>query len=83
MERRFSLFVSRKNALTWIAAILALASAVCRIVFECTNATPCENTWAHIVLPVAAAILYVLIALIWGKEMFYKSAIPVWMICIY
>ena len=83
MERRFSLFVSRKNALTWIAAILALASAVCRIVFECTNATPCENTWTHIVLPVAAAILYALIALIWGKEMFYKSAIPVWMICIY
>ena len=83
MERRLSLFVSRKNALTWIAAILALASAVCRIVFECINGVPCENVWTHIVLPVAAAILYVLIALIWGKEMFYKSAIPVWMICIY
>ena len=83
MERRLSLFVSRKNALTWIAAILALASAVCRIVFECIDAVPCENVWTHIVLPVAAAILYVLIALIWGKEMFYKSAIAVWMICIY
>ena len=83
MERRLSLFVSRKNALTWIAAILAFASAVCRIVFECTNALPCENVWIHIVLPTAAAILYVLIALIWGKEMFYKSAISFWMICIY
>ena len=83
MERRLSLFVSRKNALTWIAAILALASAVCRIVFECTNAIPCENVWTHIVLPVAAAVLYVLIALVWGKEMFYKSALSVWMICIY
>ncbi len=83
MERRLSLFVSRKNALTWIAAVLALASAVCRIVFECIDAVPCENVWTHIVLPVAAAILYVLIALIWGKEMFYKTAIPVWMICIY
>ena len=83
MERRLSLFVSRKNALTWIAAILALASAVCRIVFECIDAAPCENVWTHIVLPVAAAILYVLIALIWGKEMFYKSAISIWMICIY
>ena len=48
MERRLSLFVSRKNALTWIAAVLALASAVCRIVFECTNAVPCENIWTHI-----------------------------------
>ena len=83
MERRLSLFVSRKNALTWIAAILALASAVCRIVFECIDAVPCENVWTHIVLPVAAAILYVLIALIWGKEMFYKTAISFWMICIY
>ena len=83
MERRLSLFVSRKNALTWIAAILALASAVCCIVFECIDAAPCENVWTHIVLPVAAAILYVLIALIWGKEMFYKSAISIWMICIY
>ncbi len=83
MERRLSLFVSRKNALTWIAAILALASAVCRIVFECIDANPCTNVWIHIVLPVAAAILYVLIALIWGKEMFYKTAIPVWMVCIY
>ena len=83
MERRLSLFVSRKNALTWIAALLALASAVCRIVFECIDAAPCENVWTHIVLPVAASILYILIALIWGKEMFYKTAIPVWMICIY
>ena len=83
MERRLSLFVSRKNALTWIAAVLALASAVCRIAFECTNSVPCENIWTHIVLPVGAAVLYVLIALIWGKEMFYKSAISVWMICVY
>ena len=83
MERRLSLFVSRKNALTWIAALLALASAVCRIVFECADATPCENLWVQVVLPVAAAVLYVLIALIWGNEMFYKSAISVWMICLY
>ena len=83
MERRLSLFVSRKNALTWIAAVLALASAVCRIVFECIDAAPCENVWTHIVLPVGAAVLYILISLIWGKEMFYKTAIPVWMISIY
>ena len=83
MERRLSLFVSRKNALTWIAALLALASAVCRIVFACTDAVSFENPWTQIVLPVGAAILYVLIALFWGKEMFYKTAIPVWMTCIY
>ena len=83
MERRLSLFVSRKNAVTWIAAILAFASAVCRIVFECIDPTICDNVWTHIALPSGAAILYVLIVLIWGKEMFYKTAIPIWMICVY
>jgi len=83
MERRISLYVSRKNALTWIAAALVLASAVCRILLECLNGTPCENIWSHVVLPVAATALYVLIVLVWGKEMFYKSAIPMWMIALY
>ena len=83
MERRLSLFVSRRNALTWIAAVLVFASAVCRIIFECINTAPCENVWTHIVLPAGAAFLYVLIALVWGKEMFYKTAIPFWMICLY
>ena len=39
--------------------------------------------WSQIVLPIAAALLYVLIALLNGKEMFYKTAIPVWMVAIY
>ena len=38
--------------------------------------------WSQIVLPIAAALLYVLIALLNGKEMFYKTAIPVWMVAI-
>ena len=83
MERRISLYVSRKNALTWIAAVLILGSAVLRIVFECVNGTPCPNVWGLMVLPVAAAVLYLMIALIWGKEMFYKTAIAIWMISVY
>lgn len=79
MERRISLYVSKKNALTWIAALCLLASAVLRIIID----VPSVNTWGLVVLPVAAAILYVLIALIWGKEMFYKTAISVWMIAVY
>ena len=83
MERRISLYVSKKNPLTWIATLLLLASAVARIVLECTNNVPCANVWGLLVLPVAAIVLYLMIALIWGKEMFYKTAIPVWMIAIY
>ena len=83
MERRISLFVSKKNPITWIAALCVLASAIMRIVLESINNVPCENIWGLVVLPVAASALYLMIALIWGKEMFYKTAIPVWMIAIY
>ena len=79
MERKISLYVSKKNPLTWVAAALLLASTVLRIIVD----VPSPNTWGLVVLPVAATVLYLLIALIWGKEMFYKTAIPVWMIAIY
>ena len=39
--------------------------------------------WSQIVLPVAATLLFVLIVLLNGKEMFYKSAIPVWLMGLY
>lgn len=83
MERRISLYVSRRNAVTWLSCVLLLAAAVLRIVLECTNAAICQNVWLEIVLPVAACILYILIVLLAGKEMFYKTAIPIWMIGLY
>ena len=83
MERRISLFVSKKNPITWIAALCVLASAVMRIVLESINSVPCENVWGLVVLPVAASALYLMVALIWGKEMFYKTALAVWLLAIY
>ena len=79
MERRISLYVSKKNALTWIAAVCLLVSAVLRIVFN----TPSPNPWGLVVLPIVATVLYLMVALIWGKEMFYKTAIAIWMIAVY
>ena len=35
--------------------------------------------WSQIVLPTAASLLYVLIVLASGDELFYKTAVPVWM----
>jgi len=83
MERRISLYVSKKNALTWIAAICILASAVMRIVLESIDGVPSPNIWGLVVLPVAATALYLMIALIWGKEMFYKTALAIWLIAVY
>ena len=83
MERRISLFVSRRNGFTWVAAVLVLLSAVSRIVLGACGLITVDNPWTMTVLPVAASLLYVLIALVWGKEMFYKTALSVWMTALY
>ena len=84
MEKRISLYVSRKNVLTWLMALCLVGSAVTRIVFAGLKGSgDTLEVWSQIVLPVAATLLFVLITLINGKEMFYKTAIPVWMMGIY
>ena len=76
--------VSRKNALTWLMALCLVGSAVARIVIACLKGSGEElEVWSQIVLPTAATLLYVLIVLINGKELFYKTAIPVWLMGLY
>ncbi|MBR7121845.1 MAG: hypothetical protein IKC95_00080 [Oscillospiraceae bacterium] len=84
MKNRVNFFVSRKNALTWLMTLCMVCSVVARIVFvgvKGTDSTP--QMWSQIVLPVVAALYFALIVMLSGKEQFYKTAIPVWMICIY
>ena len=84
MEKRTHFYVSRKSVLTWLMALCLVGSAVARIAIPGVKGTlDTLEVWSQIVLPTAAALLYALIALIWGKEMFYKTAIPVWMAALY
>ena len=84
MENRIHLTVSRKNVLTWLMALCLVGSAVTRIAFAGLKGSgDTLSVWSQIVLPVAATLLYVLIVLFNGKEMFYKTAIPVWLMAIY
>ena len=84
MKTKTSYYVSRRNALTWLMVLCMVCSAVTRIVFVGMKGIDTTlEVWSQIVLPIAAALLYALIALLDGKEHFYKTAIPVWMICIY
>ncbi len=84
MEKRKHLYVSNKNVLTWLMALCLVGSAVARIVFAGLKGSGDSlEVWSQIVLPVAATLLFVLIALFNGKEMFYKTAIPVWMMGLY
>ena len=84
MEKRKSFYVSNKNVLTWLMTLCLVGSAVARIVIACMKGTGVHAmVWSQIVLPTAATLLFVLIVLTNGKEMFYKTAIPVWMIIVY
>ena len=81
MENKISFYVSRKNPLTWLMALCLVSSAVARVII-CSGMEG-VGVWSQIVLPIAAALLYVLIVLLSGNEMFYKTAIPVWMAALY
>ena len=84
MEKRNHLYVSRKNLLTWLMAVCMVGSAVARIALSGVKGTgEAQNVWSQIVLPVAATLLYALIVLLDGKERFYKTAIPIWMLGLY
>ena len=84
MEKRLHFYVSRKNVLTWLMTLCMVCSVVTRIVFSGVKGTgDTQYVWSQIILPVAATLLYVFIVLTSGKELFYKTAIPVWMMVIY
>ena len=81
MEKRINLYVNRRSFMTWLSMLCIFASAVVRIVFSCMHIiTP--DFWAGLMLPVCATVLFILISLL-NKEMFYKTAIPVWIMGIY
>ena len=84
MERKFTFYVSRKNGLTWLTALLMAASAVLRVTFACgERAGESYYLWTQVVLPVAACLLYAYLILCKGQEQFYKTAIPGFMVAAY
>jgi len=83
MEKRVTHYVSRKNPLVWLAAVLMLGSAGLRIAYFCGKGTDATTMWLQIVLPVAASLIYCCIVLLDGKEHFYRSLIPIAMFAVY
>lgn len=77
MEKRVHMYVNRKNAAVRLMALCMIASAAARIIV-CAG-RPHYGIWTDIVLPAAAGVLYALTAVIAGEEMFYRTALPVWL----
>lgn len=78
MKNRVHLHVSRKNVATWLMALCLVGSAVARV-FLFSGAEG-AGLWSQIILPAAAALLFAAISIFGGKEFFYKTAIPIWML---
>ncbi len=77
MEKKTHFYVSAKSVMTWLVTLCMVCSAVARIFFVGVKGA---DVWSQILLPMTAALLYGLICLLSGKEQFYKTAIPVWML---
>ena len=73
MEKRAHLYVSRKHPCVWLTVLCMIASAVLRIVWY--NG----DLWFGAILPITAAVLFALMVLLDGKEMLYRTAVPVWL----
>jgi len=73
--KRDHLYVSRKHPCVWLMSLGMAASAAATVFL-----TPAElGIWCGIVLPSVAAILFALICICAGREMLYKTAVPVWL----
>lgn len=76
MKKKATYYVSRKNLLTWAAAILMLGSVGLRIANYCEKGADTTTMWWLCILPVVASLIYVLILLLDSKEHFYRTLIP-------
>ncbi len=84
MEKQIRFYVGRKNPATWLMALCMLASAVIRIVFACLRGTD-ENgyLWTQVVLPAFACALFGFMCLFSGKERYYRTAVPIYLMALY
>ena len=76
MEKRIHLYADRRNPALWVTAVCLLASAAARIVLYAP--TGGGGVWSRVVWPVFASVLFAAILICAGKEMLYKTAVPVW-----
>lgn len=78
-------FVSRKNPLTWLSALMALAAAALQICGWCSGIEELNTAdiFFRRVLPIWVALGYAFIVLVRGTEEFYRVTKPVFWGCVY
>lgn len=79
-------YVSRRNALTWIAVLLSVGAATMQILALCmgeAEVISCLNLWFQKVLPIACTLIFALQLSIWGEKSFFRTSTPVFWGCVY
>lgn len=84
MDKRIKFYVGRNNPMTWLMVLCMFASAVIRIVFACMRGTGDSGyLWGQVVLPAFACVSFGLICLLQGRERYYRTALPVYLMALY
>ena len=85
MKKRITLYAERKNFFTWLAAVLAAAAAVgCILNMLCGKGVGADAAylWLLCILPVLAALHFILTVLLHGKDRLYRVAVSYWMLTV-
>ena len=84
MKKKTVYWLPRVNALVLLSALFMAASGVIRIVWACgERPLPGAVFWPQVVLPLAANLSFVAILFRDGRDRLYRSAIPVWLGCVF
>ncbi len=83
MKKATRFYVSRKNPLTWLSAVMAVAAGVLFLLAACRSEMSQTNVWFQAILPIWCAFGFAFIVLVRGPKEFYRSTKPVFWGCVY
>ena len=84
MKKQTVYWVPKPGALTVLAMLFMAASAVLRVIWAAgEEGLPSSVFWFQVVLPLVANISFIIIVLRDGRERLYRTAIPVWLGCVF
>lgn len=81
MKRKATYYISRKNAFTWIAAVLALAAGIGFILnVACGKSITAGYLIFRCILPVLAVVHFIVTVLVHGETRTYRLAVSYWLL---
>ena len=84
MKNRSVYWLPRLGVLAILSALFMLASGAVRLVWAVgVESAPRNLFWFQMVLPLLANITFIIILLRDGRDRLFRSAIPVWLGCVF